>query len=83
MVYNKDLINNAKVKASEAALKYCIDRGLAGWYVVTRVKSGRGPSSKCLVGGPYTTFDAADIVCIDDTNFVEFLTSEEAQAITY
>jgi hypothetical protein len=76
-------ITESQVKAGEAAIKYCIEQGLAGWYVVTRVKSGRGPSSKCLVSGPYTTINAADIVCTDNANFVEFLTTEEAKAITY
>ena len=73
-------INQAQVKAGEAAIKYCIQHNLAAWYVVTRVKFGRGPSSKCLVSGPYTTFDAAHIVCTN-SNFVEFLTTEEATTI--
>jgi hypothetical protein len=77
------LIATAQVKAGEAAIKYCIEHKLAAWYVVTRVKSGRGPSSKCLVSGPYTTIDAANVVCIDKDNYVEFLTNEEAKAITY
>lgn len=34
-------INQAQVKAGEAAIKYCIQHKLAGWYVVTRVKFGR------------------------------------------
>jgi hypothetical protein len=76
-------IDEAQVKAGEAAIKYCIKHGLAGWYVVTRIRSGKAPSTKCLISGPYTTIDAADVVCIDKDNYVEFLTLEEAKAIIY
>jgi len=80
--YSKQLMNAAITKAGEAALKYCIDNGLAGWYVTTRVKHNFG-SSNCLVSGPYTTYQEALDMCIYDGTKVEFLTKEEAQAITY
>lgn len=73
----------AQVKAGEAAIKYCIEQGLGAWYVVTRVKSGRGPSSKCLVSGPYTTFDEASNSRVHNSYSTEFLFNDEAKAITY
>lgn len=76
-------ITDAQVKAGEAAIKYCIEHNLAAWYVVTRVKSGRGPSSKCLVSGPYTTIKEANKYSTKDGFFVEYLFNDEAQAITY
>lgn len=77
------LIAKAQVKAGDAAIKYCIEHDLASWYVVTRVKTGRGPSSKCLVSGPYTTVERASNECNYDSYFVEFLFNDEAKAITY
>ena len=77
------LIAKAQVKAGDAAIKYCIEHDLASWYVVTRVKTGREPSSKCLVSGPYTTVERASNECNHDSYFVEFLFNDEAKAITY
>ena len=79
----QSLIKDAQVKAGEAAIKYCIEHNLAAWYVVTRVKSGRCPSSKCVVSGPYTTTEDASGMCIHDSYYIEYLTKQEAAALTY
>ena len=77
------LIAKAQVKAGDAAIKYCIEHDLASWYVVTRSKFSKEPSSKCLVSGPYTTVERASADCNYDSYFVEFLFNDEAKSITY
>lgn len=68
-----DSISSAQIKAGEVAIAYCIKHRLAAWYVVTN-----GPRERCLIMGPYNTFEAANKECFDSAH-AEFLTSEEAK----
>lgn len=84
----------AQVKAGEAAIKYCIENKLAGWYLMTKEEEGteyvlmtKEEGTEYVESGPYTTLELAEEALKEKNNrfkfYIRLLFKDEAEAIIY
>ncbi len=67
-------------KAGQEALKYCIDQGLAAWYLMTREDD-----SEYVEDGPYETLELAEKALTERNNrfkfYITFMFKDQAESI--